>query len=100
MRRIPFLNFADLNSAYKDEILNTVSVVLGSGHYILGEMVHLFEHHFSKYCGVGHAVGTGNGLDALTLIMRGYKELGILNDGDEVIVPANTYIATILAITA
>ena len=64
----------------------------------LGE-IDRFESEFSNYCGVKHTIGTGNGLDALTLIIRGYKELGIFQEGDEILVPANTYIASILSPT-
>jgi dTDP-4-amino-4,6-dideoxygalactose transaminase len=76
-----------------------VSRVIDSGWYILGDEVRRFEEQFSEYCGVRFTVGVGNGLDALRLILRGYKELGVMAEGDEVIVPANTYIATILAIS-
>ncbi len=96
---IPFLNFKDLNASYKKELLDAISAVIDSGQYILGEKVTQFEAEFSKYTGVKHTIGTGNGLDALTLIIRGYKELDIFNEGDEILVPANTYIASILAIT-
>lgn len=73
--------------------------VVDSGHYILGEKVKSFEEEFSAYCGVKHAIGTGNGLDALTLIIRAYKEMQVFHEGDEILVPANTYIASILSIT-
>ncbi len=96
---IPFLEFAKLNAPYKKELMDAVSEVIDRGHYILGEQVEEFEKKFAAYCGVAHAVGVGNGLDALTLIIRGYKELGIFQEGDEILVPANTYIASILAIT-
>lgn len=96
---IPFLNFKDINSKYKQELLDAISSVIDSGQYILGEQGESFEKKFSEYCGVAHTVGVGNGLDALTLIFRAYKELGIFHDGDEVLVPANTYIASILSIT-
>ena len=69
-----------------------------SGWYILGNEVKKFEQEFAEYCGCKYCIGTGNGLDALTIIMLAYKELGIMQDGDEVIVPANTYIASILSI--
>lgn len=96
---IPFLNFKDLNVLHKDELIAAISDVIDSGRYILGPKVEAFEKEFSKYCGVKEAVGTGNGLDALTLIFRSYKEMGVFHDGDEILVPANTYIATILSIT-
>lgn len=97
---IPFLDFKDLNSPYKDELMEAISQVIDSGRYILGPKVEEFEKEFANYCGVKYAIGTGNCLDALTLIFRGYRELGVMQEGDEVIVPANTYIASILAITA
>ncbi|MFA6050264.1 MAG: DegT/DnrJ/EryC1/StrS family aminotransferase [Candidatus Paceibacterota bacterium] len=96
---IPFLNFKDINSRYKKELLEAVSKVIDGGHYVLGESVTAFEKEFAAYCGVKHAIGVGNGLDALTLIIRAYKEIGDFKDGDEILVPSNTYIATILAIT-
>ncbi len=73
--------------------------MIRSGWYLLGEENRCFEEEYSRYIGVSHTVGCANGLDALTLILRAYKELGVMSDGDEVIVPANTYIATILSIT-
>lgn len=96
---IQFLDLKSSNAAYREELVDVLTKVIDSGHYILGEMVERFESEFSKYSGVRHTIGTGNGLDALTLIIRAYKELGIFQEGDEIIVPANTYIATILAIT-
>lgn len=96
---IPFLNFKDLNAPYRQELLDAIAGVIDSGHYILGEKVEQFESEFAKYCGVKSVIGTGNGLDALTLIIRAYKELGVFNEGDEILVTANTYIASILAIT-
>lgn len=96
---IPFLNFRDGNAPYRQELIDAVAGVIDSGHYILGEKVAAFENEFSAYCGVKHSIGTGNGLDALTLIFRAYKEMGVMREGDEVLVPANTYIASIIAIT-
>lgn len=96
---IPFLNLKKINAKYKKEMLDAIADCIDSGSYILGQKVNLFEQKFSKYCGVKETVGTGNGLDALTLIIRAYKELGIFKEKDEIIVPAHTYIATILAIT-
>jgi dTDP-4-amino-4,6-dideoxygalactose transaminase len=96
---IPFLDLGKLNSRDREDLIAAFTRVLDSGWYILGEEVTAFESEFAKYCGVKHAVGVGNGLDALTLILRAYRETGWLKPGDEVIVPANTYIATILAIT-
>jgi len=93
--KIPFL---DLKAAYlelKDELDTVYSCVMNSGWYILGEEVDAFESEFADYCGVKHCIGVANGLDALHLILRGYE----IGKGDEVIVPANTYIATWLAVS-
>lgn len=96
---IPFLSLKDINARHADELKAAAARVIDSGWYILGQEVAAFEQAFADYCGVRHAIGVGNGLDALSLILRGYKELGALHDGDEVIVPANTFIASFLAIT-
>jgi dTDP-4-amino-4,6-dideoxygalactose transaminase len=95
----PFLDLGGINARDRDELIAAFTRVLDSGWYILGKEVELFERDYAAYCGSKHCVGVGNGLDALTLILRGYRELGRINSGDEVIVPANTYIATILSIT-
>ena len=97
---IPFLNLKAINAAHRAEIIEAIARVVDSGWYILGEEVRAFERQFADHTGVPHAIGVGNGLDALTLIFRGYQELGQLSEGDEVIVPANTYIASILAVTS
>lgn len=97
---INFLNLKEVNARYNEELKNACSKVIDSGWYIMGEELQKFERSFSDYCGVKHVVGVANGLDALILIFRALKELGKVNDGDEVIVQANTYIASILAITA
>ncbi|TOB48039.1 aminotransferase, partial [Vibrio parahaemolyticus] len=73
--------------------------VIDSGWYIMGQELKQFEEEFAEHCGTKHCIGVANGLDALTLVLRAWKELGKLSAGDEVIVPANTYIASILAIT-
>ena len=96
---IPFLDFKDLNAPYKKELMEAISEFIDKGHYILGEKVEEFEKAFAAYCGTKYAIGVGNGLDALTLIIRAYKGLGVFKEGDEILVPANTYIASILAIT-
>lgn len=96
---IRFLDLQVINSKYKNELIQAVTEVIDSGRYIHGSQVESFEENFANYCGTKYAIGVANGLDALILIIRAYKELGKLKDGDEVIVPANTYIATILAIT-
>ena len=94
-----YLPLREINARYDSEIREAVSRVLDSGWYLRGEATRRFEEHYAEYIGTKHCVGVANGLDALTLILRAYKELGVMKDGDEVIVPANTFIATILAIT-
>jgi dTDP-4-amino-4,6-dideoxygalactose transaminase len=96
---INFLDLQSLNSRYADAFKEVVSDVIVSGWYLQGEKVSHFESDLARYIGVRNAIGVGNGLDALRLILRAYFELGIIRDGDEVIVPANTFIASILAIT-
>ena len=98
-RMIPFLDLKSLTLRHKAALMDAVSRVIDSGYYILGETVRSFEQDFAEYCGVTNTVGVGNGLDALTLIIRAYKEMGLFQEGDEVLVPANTYIASILSIT-
>lgn len=97
--RYPFLNLATVNAPYLDEIKQAVAHVLESGWYIGGPEVEGFERDLGAFIGAEHAIGVSNGLDALRLILRGYMELGRLKPGDEVIVNANTYIASVLAIT-
>jgi dTDP-4-amino-4,6-dideoxygalactose transaminase len=99
LMQIPFLDAGAINARYADQLKAAAARVIDSGRYILGDELAAFEKEFAAYCGVQHAVGVGNGLDALSLILRGYKELGVLKEGDEVIVPGNTFIATVLAIT-
>ncbi|MCI5221272.1 MAG: DegT/DnrJ/EryC1/StrS family aminotransferase [Candidatus Electrothrix sp. AR4] len=96
---IPFLDLKTINAAYRDELIEAAVRVIDSGWYIKGKEVQAFEQEFAAYCGTKYCIGVGNGLDALSLTLRAWKELGKLQEGDEVIVPANTYIATILAIT-
>ena len=90
-----YLDLKQINAPY----VHAADEVLQSGWYLKGEATRRFEQHYAEYIGTRHCIGCGNGLDALTLIFRGYEELGIMQEGDEVIVPANTYIASILAIT-
>jgi dTDP-4-amino-4,6-dideoxygalactose transaminase len=97
---IPFLNLKHINAQYRDEIMEAITRVLDSGRYILGDEEARFERAFSDYCGVKYTVGVASGLDALTLIFRAYIELGIFSEGVEILVPANTYIASILSISA
>lgn len=99
MNKIPFLDLKKINSIHREEIISSITRVIDSGWYVLGEEVKAFEREFAEYCRVKECIGVANGLDALILILRAWKELGYLNDGDEIIVPANTYIASILAIT-
>jgi dTDP-4-amino-4,6-dideoxygalactose transaminase len=96
---IPFLDLKGINAQYRAELIQAATDVIDSGWYIQGSQVKAFEQEFADYCGTKHCIGVANGLDALILILRAYKELGKLKEGDEVIVPANTYIASILAIT-
>lgn len=96
---VPFLDLKNINAQYRDELISAITSVVDSGWYLLGKQVDNFESKFAKYCGVKHCIALANGLDALTLSFRAWKELGQLNVGDEVIVTANTYIASILAIT-
>lgn len=93
---VPFLNLKIVNERYMVEIEDAIKEVFMDGQYILGKQVKEFEEEFAEYCGVRHAVGVANGLDALTLILRAYG----ISEKDEVIVPANTYIATILAVSS
>ena len=96
---VKFLDLQKVTSKYADEIHEAVNRVVDSGWYLQGQENASFERHYSDYIGTKYAVGVANGLDALIWILRGYIELGVMKPGDEVIVPANTYIATILAIT-
>ena len=96
---IKYLDLKAVNSLYDEEIRSAVSRVLDSGWYLKGEATRRFEQHYAEYIGTRYCIGCGNGLDALTLIFRAYMEMGVMQRGDEVIVPANTYIASILAIT-
>lgn len=95
---IKFFDLEAYNAQYKIEFENSFSNFLDSGRYILGENVNAFEKNFADYCGTNYCIGVGNGLDALILIFKGYLHLGKLSPGDEVMVPANTFIASILAI--
>lgn len=96
---IKFLDLKAINHDMRSELLEACARVIDSGWYIGGVELQRFEQEFAEYCGVKYCVGVANGLDALSLTLRAWKELGRLKDGDEVIVPANTYIASVLAIT-
>lgn len=96
---IKFLDLKKVTASHAEEIHEAVARVVDSGWYLLGNEVKNFEENYARYIGTAHCVGVGNGLDALTLIYRAYIEMGVMQEGDEVIVPANTYIASILALT-
>lgn len=96
---IPFLSLKDVTAAHGDEINAAVSRVVNGGWYLQGKENESFEANYAKYIGTDYCIGCANGLDALIWIFRAYIEMGVMKPGDEVIVPANTYIATILGIT-
>ena len=97
--KIPFLSLKDVTALHGEEIREAVARVVDSGWYLQGSENERFEKHYSEFVGTKYAIGCANGLDALIWIFRAYIEMGVMKAGDEVIVPANTYIATILAIT-
>ena len=96
---IQFLDLKTINDRHREEIIEACTKLIDSGWYVRGNSMKLFEDQFSSYCGVENCIGVANGLDALSITLRAWKELGQIKDGDEVLVPANTYIASILAIT-
>ncbi|MDX8568434.1 DegT/DnrJ/EryC1/StrS family aminotransferase [Elizabethkingia sp. HX XZB] len=96
---VKFLDLYGINMQYQQEIESRLINVFRSGWYLMGEELKLFEQNLSHYIGTKHAIGVANGLDALRLILRAYIELGLMQKGDEIIVPSNTYIASILAIS-
>ena len=96
---IKFLDLQKINQSHNDEIKEAVNRVIDSGWYVSGNEVKTFETNYANFIGIPYCIGVANGLDALRLILRAYVELGLMKEGDEVIVPANTYIASILAIT-
>ena len=95
---IPFFNIATENQVFNKSFVRELNLFLKEGQFILGDDVHLFEKEYAAFCGTNYCIGTSNGLDALRLIFEGYKSLGIMKEGDEVLVPAHTYIASILAV--
>lgn len=99
MQHIDYLNLKDINSPLQQDILNAIHQVVESGWYLQGKANQQFAEAYAQYIGTQYCIPCGNGLDALKLMLRGEMELGRLHEGDEIIVPANTYIATILAIT-
>ena len=98
--KIHFLDLKQVNAPYMEALKVAATAVVESGWYIRGSYCERFEKEFAAYCGYAHGVGVGNGLDALTLMLRASIELGRLAPGDEILVPANTYIATVLAVNA
>ena len=96
---IKYLDLQKVTQMYSGEIHAAIGCVINSGWYLRGQATAAFEKDYAQYIGTRHCIGCGNGLDALTLILRAYMEMGVMEEGDEVIVPANTYIASILAIT-
>lgn len=100
MKEIMYLSLKDINAPYEEDIRKAMSEVVESGWYLQGKASRTFEEHYANYIGTTHCISCGNGLDALKLMLKGEMILGKLNKGDEILVPANTYIATILAITS
>ena len=96
---IAYQDLKRITSQHLEELQEVVREVVSSGRYLQGPTVERFEAHYADYIGTRHCISCGNGLDALTLILRAYKEAGVLREGDEIIVPANTYIASLLAIS-
>lgn len=96
---IKFFDLKQINASFEPELTDSIKRVIDSGWYLLGEEVNSFEKEYAQYIGCNHCIGVANGLDALRLIFKAYIELGAMREGDEIIVPANTYIASILAIT-
>lgn len=96
---VPFLDLKSINRHHKNALLTAINQVIDSGWYIRGNSVTKFETEFADYVGANHAVGVANGLDALTLVLKSWLELQIIPESCEVLVPSNTYIATVLAIT-
>lgn len=96
---IDFLNLQKINSQYADQLKLASSRVIDSGRYLLGDELNEFEKNYAKFCKVDYCIGVANGLDALRIIFRSYIEMGVLKKGDEVIVPSNTFIASVLSIS-
>ena len=98
--KIPFLSLQKITESFEPALFKKINEVVKKGWYIHGEECKVFEKNFAQFCGVKHCIGVGNGLEALKLILRAYKLLGVFEEGDEIIVPSNTFIATILAVSA
>ena len=99
MPMIKFLDLQKINAQYAEELKKVASEVIDSGWFLQGERLQSFEKKLANYIGAYHAIGVANGLDALRLILNAYIQLGVMKRGDEVIVPANSYIASLLAIS-
>ena len=99
MKKIKFLDLQKINTQYTIELKEAANRVIDSGWYLMGKELESFEKNYAAFCGVKHSLGVANGLDALRLIFKAYLEMGVMQKGDEVIVPANTYIASVLAIS-
>ena len=99
MNNIKFLDLQKINAQYAAELKQVAADVIDSGWFLMGSQLTKFEADLAKFNGVKHAIGVANGLDALKLILKAYMDLGVMQEGDEVIVPANTYIASLLAIS-
>ena len=96
---VKLLDLQSITKQHGEEYKEAVNRVIDSGWFLQGKENEKFEKDYAEYIGAGECIAVANGLDALYLIIRAYKELGIMHDGDEIIVPANTYIATIIGIT-
>ena len=96
---IKFLDLQKINNQYQQELKEAAARVIDSGWYLLGNELEVFEQNYASFCGSNYAVGVANGLDALRLIFKAYIKMGVMQKGDEVIIPANTYIASLLAVT-
>ncbi len=96
---VKFLDLQQINEGHRTGFHQALDAVLDSGWFIMGGALQRFEEEYAAYCGANHCIGVGNGLDALILILDAYREMGIMKEGDEVLVPGNTYIASILAIS-
>ena len=96
---IKFLDLQKINAQYEQDLKDAACRVIDSGWYLMGKELGIFEQSYAAFCGTKYALGVANGLDALRLIFKAYLELGVMKKGDEVIVPANTYIASVLAIS-
>ena len=97
---IPFLSLQKITESFEPVLSQKINKVVKNGWYVHGEECKVFEKNFAQFCGVKYCIGVGNGLEALKLILRAYKLLGVFEEGDEIIVPSNTFIATILAVSA